>query len=85
MPHRYLRRPDRPVVAVRIALDTDGLTYQKWGAEQRAKADDWIVDQRGCLHRGCRGVRANLPADRSRHLCEDNTRVGRKGQGCGLR
>ena len=41
---RYVRRPDRPVVAVRLALDTDGLVYRKWGGEQRAKPGDWIVD-----------------------------------------
>jgi hypothetical protein len=41
---RYVRRLDRPVVAVRLALDTDGLVYRKWGGEQRAKPGDWIVD-----------------------------------------
>ena len=41
---RYVRRPDRPVAAVRLAMDTDGLTYRKWGGEQRAKPGDWVVD-----------------------------------------
>jgi hypothetical protein len=50
MPHRYTRRRDRPVVAVRIALDTDGLAYRKWGAEQRAKPGDWIVDNNGDVY-----------------------------------
>ena len=44
---RYVRRPDRPVVAVRLALETDGLVYRKWGGEQRAKRGDWIVDNDG--------------------------------------
>jgi hypothetical protein len=44
---RYVRRPDRPVAAVRLALDTDGVIYRKWGGEQRAKAGDWIVDNDG--------------------------------------
>ena len=47
---RYVRRPDRPVVAVRLALETDGLVYRKWGAEQRAKAGDWIVDNEGDVY-----------------------------------
>ena len=47
---RYLRRPDRPVVAVRLALDTDGLVYRKWGSEQRAKTGDWIVDNDGDVY-----------------------------------
>src|SRR5215203_2545830 len=47
---RYLRRPDRPVTAVRLALETDGLVYRKWGGEQRAKAGDWIVDNEGDVY-----------------------------------
>ena len=47
---RYVRRPDRPIAAVRLALETDGLVYRKWGAEQRAKAGDWIVDNDGDVY-----------------------------------
>ncbi|HJZ72738.1 MAG TPA: hypothetical protein VKE51_13425 [Vicinamibacterales bacterium] len=47
---RFVRRPDRPVSAVRLALDTDGLVYRKWGGEQRAKAGDWIVDNEGDVY-----------------------------------
>ena len=47
---RYVRRLDRSVVAVRLALDTDGFVYRKWGGEQRAKAGDWIVDNDGDVH-----------------------------------
>jgi hypothetical protein len=47
---RYVRRPDRPVAAVRLALDTDGLAYRKWGGEQRAKSGDWIVDNDGDVY-----------------------------------
>ena len=47
---RYVRRPDRPVTAVRLALDTDGLVYRKWGGEQRAKPGDWIVDNDGDVY-----------------------------------
>jgi hypothetical protein len=38
------------VVAIRIALDTDGLAYRKWGAEQWAKSGDWIVDNNGDVY-----------------------------------
>ena len=47
---RYVRRPDRPVVAVRLALETEGLVYRKWGAEQRAKPGDWLVDNHGDIY-----------------------------------
>lgn len=47
---RFVRRPDSPVVAVRIALDTDGLVYRKWGGEQHAKAGDWLVDNQGDVY-----------------------------------
>jgi hypothetical protein len=46
----YVRRPDRPVAAVRLLLDTDGLVYRKWGGEQRAKPGDWIVDNDGDVY-----------------------------------
>lgn len=45
-----MRRPDRPVAAVRLALDTDGLRYRKWGGEQRGKAGDWLVDNDGDVY-----------------------------------
>jgi hypothetical protein len=45
-----VRRPDRPVAAVRLPLDADGLVYRKWGAEQRAHAGDWIIDNDGDVY-----------------------------------
>jgi hypothetical protein len=50
MRSRFVRRPDRPVAAVQLALETDGLVYRKWGGEQRAKAGDWIVDSDGDVY-----------------------------------
>jgi hypothetical protein len=47
---RYLRRPDKPVIAVRLALDTTGFFYQKWGGEQHAKSGDWLVDNDGDVY-----------------------------------
>jgi hypothetical protein len=47
---RYRRKPDQAVAAVQLKLDTDGFTYRKWGAEQRCKRDDWIVDNDGDVY-----------------------------------
>lgn len=47
---RYIRRPDTAVIAVRLALDTDGFVYQKWGDKQHAKSGDWIVDHDGDVY-----------------------------------
>jgi len=47
---RYRRRPDRPIAAVRLALETGGLVYRKWGSEQRGKPGDWIVDNDGDVY-----------------------------------
>jgi hypothetical protein len=52
MPRRrkYLQRSVEPVVAVRLALDTDGFSYRKWGREQRCKQGDFIVDNAGEIY-----------------------------------
>jgi hypothetical protein len=50
MRRRYVRRPERPVTAVRLNLDTDGLVYHKWGGEQRGKPGDWLVDNEGDVY-----------------------------------
>jgi hypothetical protein len=47
---RYRRRPDRPVVAVRLLLETAGFDYRKWEAEQHCKAGDWLVDNAGDVY-----------------------------------
>ncbi len=47
---RYRRRPGPPVVAVQLDLDTDGFYYRKWGAVQRCKAKDWIVNNKGNVY-----------------------------------
>jgi hypothetical protein len=45
-----MRRPDRPVVAVRLESDGGGLVYRKWHDEQRAKPGDWVVDSDGDVY-----------------------------------
>ena len=47
---RYKKRADQYVVAVRLDLDTAGFTYRKWGAEQRCKRGDWLVDNNGDIY-----------------------------------
>jgi hypothetical protein len=47
---KYRKRADQFVVAVQLDLDTAGFTYTKWGAEQRCKKGDWIVDNDGDIY-----------------------------------
>ena len=47
---RFRRRADQAVTAVRLALDTEGLRYRKWGHEQYAKPGDWLVDNDGDVY-----------------------------------
>lgn len=47
---RYRRRPGQDVVAVQLKLDTEGFSYRKWGAEQRCKPGDWLVDNGGDVY-----------------------------------
>jgi len=44
---KYVKRPSQTVAAVQLAFKTKGFTYRKWGAVQRCKARDWIVDNDG--------------------------------------
>ncbi len=50
MRQRYRRKPDQAVTAIRLQLEFDGFTYRKWGAQQRALAGDWLVEQDGAVH-----------------------------------
>ena len=68
------------MAAVRLALNTDGLVYQKWGGEQRAKPGDWIVDNDGDVY----SVDADVFARTYRQTAtgayrEDHTGVGGAG------
>ena len=47
---RYLKRPSQSVVAVRLALEGAGFTYEKWGATQTCQAGDWLVDNDGDVY-----------------------------------
>ena len=43
----YVKRASQPVVAVQIDLQTEGFTYEKWGATQTCKPGDWLVNNNG--------------------------------------
>ena len=47
---QYRRKEKTTVVAVRLDLDTDGFTYEKWGGVQRCKRGDWLVDNGGDVY-----------------------------------
>ncbi len=47
---RYRKKATSFVIAVQLNLDTDGFGYKKWGAEQRCKKGDWLVDNDGSVY-----------------------------------
>ena len=47
---KYKKKADSFVTAVQFNLETDGFTYQKWGAEQHCKKGDWLVDNDGSIY-----------------------------------
>jgi hypothetical protein len=53
---RYRKKANLFVVAVKLDLDTAGFTYRKWGAEQKCKAADWLVDNNGDVYTVDAGV-----------------------------
>lgn len=46
----YRKRATSMITAVRLALDTKGFAYDKWGGTQRCKAGDWLVDNEGDVY-----------------------------------
>lgn len=47
---KYVKRRSQAVAAVQLSVPTKGFTYRKWGAAQRCKARDWIVDNDGDVY-----------------------------------
>src|SRR5215831_13285683 len=47
---KYRKKSTQFVTAVQIDLDIAGFEYQKWGAKQRAKKGDWLVDNHGDVY-----------------------------------
>lgn len=44
---KYRKKPDSFVIAVQLDLETEGFSYQKWGAVQTCKPGDWLVNNAG--------------------------------------
>src|SRR5262245_62054757 len=47
---KYRKKASQYVIAVQLDIDTDGFSYRKWGAKQRAKRGDWLVDNDGDIY-----------------------------------
>jgi len=47
---RYRKHPDQAVTAIKLALDTEGLRYHKWGSDQHGKPGDWLIDNAGDIY-----------------------------------
>ena len=47
---KYVKSASQAIVAVQLALETAGFTYEKWGGVQRCKAGDWIVNNDGDVY-----------------------------------
>lgn len=49
---RYRKKPSSFVTAVQLKLEKDGFTFafKKWGHDQRAKVNDWVVDNAGDVY-----------------------------------
>jgi hypothetical protein len=47
---KYVKKAKQTVVAVRLDIETAGISYRKWGGAQRAKRGDWLVDNRGDVY-----------------------------------
>lgn len=44
---QFVKRAGNEVVAIQLALDTEGFSYRKWGGVQTCKPGDWIVQNDG--------------------------------------
>jgi len=44
---QFVKRAGNEVVAIQLALDTEGFSYRKWGGVQTCKPGDWIVQNNG--------------------------------------
>ncbi len=72
---RYRSRPENFLVAVQFNLDIPGFNYNKWGAEQRCKRGDWLVDNDGDVYTVDREVFARTYRQRSPGVYIKCTRV----------
>lgn len=47
---KYRKKASQYVVAVKLDIQTDGISYRKWGGTQRAKRGDWLLDNDGDVY-----------------------------------
>jgi len=47
---KYVKKATSSVVAVQLDLETEGFTYEKWGATQTCKRGDWVVNNNGDVY-----------------------------------
>jgi hypothetical protein len=47
---KYRKKATSFVVAVQLDLETEGFTYEKWGATQTCKRGDWVVNNNGDIY-----------------------------------
>lgn len=72
---QYRRKEKNTVIAVQLDLDTDGFTYCKWGATQRAKRGDWLVNNGGDVYTVDANTFARTYCEVSRGLYEKRANV----------
>ena len=72
---KYRKKANLAVVAVQLNLDIEGFTYHKWGAEQRCKPGDWLIDNQGDVYSVDREVFANTYRLLSPGLYVKTTRI----------
>jgi len=44
---KYQKREDQIVLGVQINLDTEGITFNKWGGKQQCSSGDWLINNDG--------------------------------------
>ncbi len=73
---KYRKRESSQVIAVQLALETDGFACAKRGATQTCKAGDWLVNNDGDSYTVAMGMRwrqralrrcMSWPDDRTEH------------------
>jgi len=47
---KYVKRATEFIIAIQLDLETEGFTYSKWGATQRCKPGDWLVNNNGDIY-----------------------------------
>ena len=67
---KYRKKASQAVIAIRLDLDIVAFRYHKWGAEQRSKRGDWLVDNNHEVYTvdGKTFARTYRPVDEGRYV-----------------